>query len=568
MRIVKLIVKKTKPVDEIIREITFNPKGLSLIVDNTTNVSDQTGNNVGKTTVIKIIDLCLGAKSVRELYYDSDTKSENREIKNFLTKNKVQAMLILADQSKNITIIQRDLFLNGGKFIDGVPYNKDEFWAELKKIIFDSNDKYPTFRQLITKFVRVSGASEESMIKYLPGVNSNDTYDAIYSYLFKILNNELVSRKNDLCAQLSECQKAINLLEKNKNISSASILKQKKELIDKELQDYTTKRSNLSYMETYKEELEKKRKLTSLINDFEERMQLLDFEINVIKDSISKLDSEKSNINLSVLKNIYSEASIFIPDLHNSFEKVVNFHNEMIQNRIDFITEQLNDKQDQFNAFQDKLDMLLEEKNKITIDILDEGLLNELNVINKKIEGLSIQKGEIVQCMKLLEEQDAIKNDLTNQLQVIEGVLDKQETAKKISIFNRHFSDYCQELYSEKYLLAYNENWKAEGIFPITLDSLGGNVGTGKKKAVIVAFDLAYLKYAEEMKIYAPKFVIHDKLENTHINQLRTIFNLCQNIDGQYIIPILRERVDKLDSELIEKAKVLELSSTNKFFKV
>jgi hypothetical protein len=105
-------------------------------------------------------------------------------------------------------------------------------------------------------------------------------------------------------------------------------------------------------------------------------------------------------------------------------------------------------------------------------------------------------------------------------------------------------------------------------MFPVSLDSFRGNVGTGMKKGVIVAFDLAYMKFAEEIGIKAPQFVIHDKLENTHINQLKTIFELCKEIDGQYIISILRERVSKVDADLIEQAKVLELSSDDKFFKI
>lgn len=63
-----------------------------------------------------------------------------------------------------------------------------------------------------------------------------------------------------------------------------------------------------------------------------------------------------------------------------------------------------------------------------------------------------------------------------------------------------------------------------------------------------------------------PQFVIHDKMENTHINQLKTIFEICEGIKGQYIIPILRERIDKVEQKYIEKAKILELSSSDKFF--
>ena len=106
MKIKKLIVRKTKPSEVIIREITFNEKGLSLIVDNTPENIIESGNSVGKSTAIKIIDLCLGAKSVRELYYDSDTRSENIEVKDFLSENKVQAELILLDVNKNIYSIE------------------------------------------------------------------------------------------------------------------------------------------------------------------------------------------------------------------------------------------------------------------------------------------------------------------------------------------------------------------------------------------------------------------------------------------------------------------------------
>ena len=93
-------------------------------------------------------------------------------------------------------------------------------------------------------------------------------------------------------------------------------------------------------------------------------------------------------------------------------------------------------------------------------------------------------------------------------------------------------------------------------------------LGTGKKKAVIVAYDLAYMQYSIKVGINVPQFVIHDKMENTHINQLKTIFQICNEIDGQYIIPILRERIDKIDQDYIDKAKILELSTDDKFFKI
>lgn len=568
MKIKKLIVRKTKPSEEIIQNIIFKEKGLSLIIDNTPENLRESGNSVGKSTAIKIIDLCLGAKSVRELYYDPDTRSENIEVRDFLKENKIQAELVLIDENKKEYSIKRDLFRNGKKFIFDEPLNEQEFWDKLKKIIFNLNEPRPTFRQLMPKFVRVDNTAEERMIKFLPGVNGNDVYDTIYCFLFQIYNEKLLSQKSELNQKLTDCNKTIQTLEKSKSITSMSLLKQSLEIINLDLEDLYDKRKKLSYMDEYREELDTKRKLTLRINDIQEKMELIEFEIENIQNSILDLSKEKSEIDIQTLKMIYRQAESFIPLLQKSFEDMVVFHNSMIQNRIDFIQKQLDDKKDLLKQYSEQLQKILVQKEQITIESLDEGLLDELNMLNRKIEDLLLKKGEINQSIQLLEEQDTIRQNLNKELSQVEQQMETGGIEEKIKKFNTLFSDYCDKLYGEKYLLAYDENWKPEKKFPVSIAALGGNVGTGKKKAVIVAYDLAYMQYSIQMGIKVPQFVIHDKMENTHINQIKTIFEICNSIDGQYIIPILRERIDKIDQKLIEKSKVLELSTKDKFFRI
>ena len=56
---------------KIIREMKFK-NGLNLIVDDTpTTDKKQTGNNVGKTTVLKLIYYCLGGDG-KEIYTDEE----------------------------------------------------------------------------------------------------------------------------------------------------------------------------------------------------------------------------------------------------------------------------------------------------------------------------------------------------------------------------------------------------------------------------------------------------------------------------------------------------------------
>ncbi|WP_434343509.1 hypothetical protein V2P32_04650 [Mycoplasma sp. 06067-C1-B144P-99-0482-3] len=64
---------------KLIRELNFT-KGVNLIVDNTPLKDDKTtGNNVGKTTILKLINYCLGGKA-EQIYKDQENRKKSRYI--------------------------------------------------------------------------------------------------------------------------------------------------------------------------------------------------------------------------------------------------------------------------------------------------------------------------------------------------------------------------------------------------------------------------------------------------------------------------------------------------------
>ncbi|EFH0396986.1 DUF2326 domain-containing protein, partial [Escherichia coli] len=66
-----------------------------------------------------------------------------------------------------------------------------------------------------------------------------------------------------------------------------------------------------------------------------------------------------------------------------------------------------------------------------------------------------------------------------------------------------------------------------------------------------------------------PTFVIHDSIEDVDVNQIRDIFFEANNINGQYIVSILSDKFSEdADMKMMMSNSILELSSTNKFFKV
>ncbi len=569
MLLKKMILSKTFPEYEIIREIKFNLNGLNLIIDNTTDNSEDSGNNVGKTTFIKIIDLCLGAKSIKTIYHDNDTKSDNDKIKKFLKDNRVEAELEIQDEiTKEVYKIKRQLYSKGNRFIDNDLYTREEFAEKLKKIIFNSNEKYPTLRELMPKFIRIDNYTNDNIIKYLGNYSKNHQYDAIYQYLFKILDEKLINEKNELSNNRVEFANRIKLLENDNNISSIDILKQKQKVIVNELEKLEEERLKLNYIETYKTELDNKRNLNTQINNYEQQLQLLELDVDLLDNSIKELSEDKTNIDIEELKELYQETKMFSEDIHKKFEDVVKFHNSMIENRISFFVKQKKEKENKILDLKVIRDNLIEEKKKITVELLDEGLLTDLNVLNSKIEKLSTEKGELDNSIKLLEENINKKEEIDKKINELQISLKSNKINDNIELFNRFFTEYTDKIYGEKYLFAYNSNWNVQGQFPVQISNFNGIVGTGMKKGMIVAFDFAYLRYSNELGFSCPKFIIHDKLETTHINQLKTIFEMSASINGQYIVPILRERIKDIDSTLIEKAKILELSKIEKLFKI
>lgn len=87
---------------ETIREIEFS-SGLNLIVDDTPPLEKtqrtppRTGNNVGKTTVLRLIDFCLGGDPKRVYSDPENPRAVYTLVKDFLTQNEVLVRLVLTE---------------------------------------------------------------------------------------------------------------------------------------------------------------------------------------------------------------------------------------------------------------------------------------------------------------------------------------------------------------------------------------------------------------------------------------------------------------------------------------
>lgn len=145
----------------VIRHIPFHA-GLNLIVDETPDSNNEaTGNNVGKTTVLRLIDFCFGG-SPKEIYTDpEDRKSEHQIVKNFLQKTYVLITLTLTSDLSNPRseeiVIERNFLPRKGMIrrINGNQLTEEEFTHTLTEKLFPGQSgKKPSLGQLISHNIR------------------------------------------------------------------------------------------------------------------------------------------------------------------------------------------------------------------------------------------------------------------------------------------------------------------------------------------------------------------------------------------------------------------------------
>lgn len=552
MRLDKLkVINKVD--NKLIREIKFNPKGLSLFVDDTNN---ESGSNIGKTTAAKIIDLCLGAKHTSSLYKENDT-GENTIVKDFINDKKVYADLYVTIGNEPY-IFSRDLFKNGKCYINNEKLNSyKDFVNKLNIIIFKNNNEKPTFRELMSKFIRLNLENESSLLKYLPGGHrTNLEYQIVYDFLLGLKRNK--GENFNLSKKISSIESEISAFLSKNNVSSIDELESKLNLLSINISDLKEEYRNLSIVDDYEKKEENLDKLLIKINNFQEEFNKIKLKSILLSEKIEKESKNIFNVDYKILKTLYDETNAILNKPLKEFRELELFHNGMVQKRIQVLENSLKDN----NILLDKLEKELKimrkdyENSYTTFNSeLNEKFEEKFTDYTLKKDTLASIKNDYDYLLKKIQDKKELESKLNN-----ETISEELQKSVKKS-FNNYFSTLTKDIVGESFELCFNTG---SDEFPISITGLSGKPGTGVKKSLITCFDLAFIDFIIEKNYHMPKFEIHDKLENISIPELKAIVKATHNFEGQYIFPILRDRIKETDIK--EEDIVLKLSKDKKFF--
>jgi uncharacterized protein YydD (DUF2326 family) len=562
---------------EVIRDIQFH-NGINLIVDETVNSQGtETGNNVGKTTVLMLIDFCLGANA-KQIYTDPENKKEEyRLVKDFLFENKAVITLVLkedlAKEDSPEVRIERNFLPRKQKLqkINGVAKSDDEFEEALTELLFPGQyGKKPTFRQIISHNIRYKDLSLSNTLKTLDRFTSDAEYETLYLFLLGC-DFDQGDAKQELLTQLRLEQTFKGRLEKDQTKSAYETALA---ILEGEIDLLNQRKANFNLNENFEADLDRLNQVRYHLNLLSSEIGRLNIRRDLIHEARRDLEHGTTRIDQRQLEQIYQQATDRIAGIQKTFAELCTFHNQMIAEKVRYISKDLPRLENDIKAKSEQLKRLLKQEAELSTTISRSDSFAELEKLILELNEKYRKKGEFENVIQQLTELEANLKSLGQRLDAIDNALFAEDFEQKIKEqvikFNRHFASISQALYGEQYALKVDPTvitkGKNQGRRLYKFSAFNTNFSSGKKQGEISCFDIAYTLFADEENIPCLHFLLNDKKELMHDNQLLKIAKLVDSKGIQFVASILK---DKLPEELNrEEYFIVKLSQTDKLFRI
>ena len=555
---------------KVIRDIEFH-KGLNLIVDETPENTTGTGNNVGKTTVLRLIDYCLGG-DVDGIYRNPEDKHESYAlVKDFLIGNNVIVTLTLVDDldtpSKKV-VIERDFKTGRSSLIriNGKDVTKKDFVAELESAIFpEVKTETPSFRQIIAHNIRIDNLRLENTLKTLT-MGKNEEYEALYLFMFGCPNDS-AARKTQLAQELDTEKKYKRRMERNR---SKNEYKAALSVIESDIEKLVERKDNLNINENLQLDINSLNALRAQINKVTSRTSLLSLRRELINETVESFDKQNFGEDVVQLEMIYKQASAYVPKMQRTFKELVDFHNTMLENKKAFVAQELPSIQEEIESLSVELERLKEKETVMAEKVLKSDTYEELEVIIVQLSELSRRKGEFESYISQIESAEKAIKEKCEEMKKIDDGLFTADFAQRLETqrdkFNKIFSEVSHEIYDEQYIISYEvDTQKGKQLYKFHITDVA-NFSSGKKQGEISCFDIAYTVFADQESIPCLHFILNDKKELVHGNQLNKFAEAVNKYNVQFVCSMLYDKLPPVLRK--DEHVVVRLSQDSKLFRI
>ncbi|MFQ9129316.1 MAG: DUF2326 domain-containing protein [Collinsella sp.] len=553
----------------IMREVSFH-MGANFVVD-TENSTRH--NKVGKTTFLKLIDVLMGAQNKHLVYTDQESNSETVELRDIIVEKRIASEMTIAE---NLTApygktydLKVELFPRGGYFIDGERMSKADYRLKLNEILFGIDNNIPTFRQLINSFVRVSvGGDDSSFLRTLTRA-SNATYRSVYNFLFDISDPELDSQLSKLKTLLNHAQESLRQYKRVNGVDDVEqqcqilvALESEYERVKRQADDIFDSEEYVANRDAIADVRAQYAKLTDALGEIDYRI-----ERNALSLNDARAERERQ-ADLSISRKFFDEVCAMLPDLNKTFEDMVGFNDKLVDNKISYFESIEADLDAQRAKLVAERNALLDGNNQY-LSLVARDRIAEYEELTATLMQLRQEIGKRKEIVDTLDRYARELADIQSNIDSYSTGGSKRdgngsEYQSMMTAFNSYFTPLAAKINGEKPILVYSPDTEK---FPVSITELSGS-STGTRKSLIAAFDLAYQQFAIANRIFTPRFIVHDVIESIEGDDLRTIIEAANGIESQYILAILKEKLDssRIPEEKQASLSILQLAEDDKLF--
>lgn len=556
--------------NEKFKWIRFN-EHLNVILGQTNdrNKTDKDTHNLGKSTLISVIDFML----LKEIS-DGDLFKKNHS----LLKDFTFFMELKKDDNSYVTIKRS---VDGNTKISikfhTIPYQdfRDEAVWDHKDLALTSKIKEKSPKTILNDYFSLLNNKKYNFRKF-SGYFLRTQYD--YDEIFKLnkfrgkmidwkpslidllgFDGELLSDKLKLENQVDLTKKYLDDMKKDLKVNDSQI-DVINSIIDAKVEDRDKLESEVNRFDFYDKEREDMR---LLVNDIESKiseLNNLEYKLSYEVEKIKETLKNKLNFDLDKVENIFKEAKILFGDqVKKSYHELLRFNKDIIQERNAYQERVLKGKNEQLKLIRADLKELNDErmaklsymKNTDTMIKFKE-LQNELLKIENEIRDLQGKLKDVDVIKSINERIQITEKKLEASIETLKRHLDKSN--KYYAELKSRFRSLTKAILGEPAILYYKINTNNNPDFYANFIDINDTQVTSQsdgysyRKMLCVCFDLALLiTYSQKNFI---KFVYHDGAyesmsDTIKIKYLDKIRKVCNEYDIQYILTTLYDDIPR-----------------------
>ncbi|MCD7879094.1 MAG: DUF2326 domain-containing protein [Candidatus Gastranaerophilales bacterium] len=517
-------VKLINDNNEIIKNIPFE-KGLNVILADVTSSENKKSdknsrNGAGKTSLIEIIDFCMGGsiKTLNSSLIENWTYCIELEI-----YNETYEIYRCVNDNKKIYFFTGNFDKWEIKPIKIKPdsisntiynyYLKEDDWKDfLGKYLFSldntASDKYyPKYRSIISYFIRYYEDAFLDPFKYFK--NQKAWQSQVYNAFLLNLNWEYaitmqnLKDKKDIITKLKNATKNGYFKSYTGTLGE---LESEKVVLQNKVAKYDTELAEFKVHPHYEDIQKEANQLTEKIHNLSETL-------TVQKSLLEKYEAdtlEEKDSDISTIKLIYKEAGLMFPNnVSKSLEEIVAFHSTVIQNRKDYLNDEIKRLNEEIQKNDHYLNVFLDKRAEKMKILKTHNAIDEFNKLQNRNAELKAQLSEMEKHIENIKKMEA---DLTeNKKQILELLskakqdLNEREEQRTLAI--KTFAEIADFLYAEKDKIGLSIDFDDSGYKYNAF--IGKDKSTGRTAMKVFDYDMTIMKIRNQNN-NLPGFLIHD----------------------------------------------------------